>query len=346
MDIRNSGMKRKHIDDVQTSTVEEHIKSIIEDESVLDSELTDIIPNDFPDWYNEKLFKEGQNYYKRNMLLGEISYIIGIISILAIPTIRQVIKCTKQSSTPCAAFKRHLGSQLHVFNMVMCDPSDPHSNWFKSINITRWKHNMSIKISNKAGLKGILQKDMALTQCALIAYIFIVTGSFGLCNKLKEEEGFNHFWRVIGYMIGIPDRLNICRKSTMETRELCQKIVNNVFANYLNNVSQDFYHTISTVLDGMSHIDISLNKDALLALTYRLHNIEYKTSLGWYSWLNMKYRDLIFKLYFSPYIGTVVRICCNFMMMFMYWSATALPVFAWLSFGRKNSRIHLYPNYK
>lgn len=62
----------------------------------------------------------------------------------------------------------------------------------------------------------------------------------------------------------------------METRELCEKIVNNIFANYLNNASPDFYHTISIVLDGIGHMDITLNRDALLAFTYRLCNIECK----------------------------------------------------------------------
>lgn len=339
-------MKIIHIDDVQTSTVDEHIKLIVEDKNIHDPKLIDITANDFPDWYNEKLFKEGQNYYKRNMLLAEMSYIMGVILILAIPTIRQVIKCTKQSSTPCAAFKRHLISQLHTFNTIICDPSDPYSNWYKSINIIRWRHNITTKISKRAGLEGILQKDMALTQCAFVASIFIVTKSFSSCNKLKEEEGFNHFWRVIGYMIGIPDRLNICRKSAMETRELCEKTVNNIFANYLNNASPDFYHTISIVLNGIGHMDITLNRDALLAFTYRLCNIEYKVSLGWYSWLNMKYRDLIFKLYFLPYIGPIVRIFYNFIMVLIYWSATTWPLLAWLSFGKKNSCIDLYPNYK
>lgn len=339
-------MKKQHIDNAQTSTVDEHFKLIVEDENVLDPELTDIFPNDLPDWYNEKLFKEGQNYYKRNMLLGELSYIMGLISILAIPTIREVIEFTKQSNTPCAAFKRHLGAQLHILNMIICDPSDPNSNWYKSINIARWRHNINTKALKKAGLEGILQKDMVFTQCGLIGYIFIMTESFGLYNKLEEEEGFNHFWRVIGYMIGIPDRLNICRKSTVETRELSQKIVNNVFKNYLNNISPDFTRVISTLLDGLWHVDISLNRNALLAFLYRLHNIEYKTSLGWYSWLNMKYRDLTLKLYFLPYIGPVIRIYYNFMMKLMYWSATTLPIFAWLSFGKRNFQTNLYFNYK
>lgn len=53
---------------------------------------------------------------------------------------------------------------------------------------------------------GIYQKDMALTQFAFVGYVFIAPISIGLRNKPEEEEAFNHFWRVIGYMLGIPDR--------------------------------------------------------------------------------------------------------------------------------------------
>jgi len=38
--------------------VDEHIKLIVEDKNILDPKLIDITANDFPDWYNEKLFKE------------------------------------------------------------------------------------------------------------------------------------------------------------------------------------------------------------------------------------------------------------------------------------------------
>lgn len=47
---------------------------------------------------------------------------------------------------------------------------------------------------------------MAFTQFAFMGYVLIKPKSIGLRNKPEEEEAFIHFWRVIGYMLGIPDR--------------------------------------------------------------------------------------------------------------------------------------------
>lgn len=68
---------------------------------------------------------------------------------------------------------------------------------------------MSSKSSKNADVGEIYQKDMALTQFAFVGYVFTAAKFIGLRNKPKEEEAFNHFWRVTGYMLGIPDRYDI-----------------------------------------------------------------------------------------------------------------------------------------
>jgi len=47
---------------------------------------------------------------------------------------------------------------------------------------------------------------MAITQFAFIGYALMNPKSIGLCIKPQEEEALNHFWRVIGHMLEIPDR--------------------------------------------------------------------------------------------------------------------------------------------
>lgn len=73
--------------------------------------------------------------------------------------------------------------------------------------------------------------------------------------------------------------LNICRKTAAETRELCQKIVKTVFMNSLNQVSSDFEHTVSTVINSLWYVDLDLNKDFMLTLTYQVHGTECKYSM-------------------------------------------------------------------
>lgn len=77
---------------------------------------------------------------------------------------------------------------------------------YKTINVIHRKHKTTSRRSDKAGIGGIYQRDMAITQFAFVGYVLIAPQSIGLCNKPQEEEAFNHFWRVIGHMLGISDR--------------------------------------------------------------------------------------------------------------------------------------------
>lgn len=45
-------------------------------------------------------------------------------------------------------------------------------------------------------------------------------------------------------------------------------------ANYLNEAPSDFYSTVSSIMREIWYIDLTLEKDALLTLVYRLHGIK------------------------------------------------------------------------
>lgn len=77
---------------------------------------------------------------------------------------------------------------------------------YKTINMIHRKHKISSTRSKNAGVGGIYLRDMAITQFAFIGYALITPKFFGLCNKPQEEEALNHFWRVIGHLLQIPDR--------------------------------------------------------------------------------------------------------------------------------------------
>lgn len=337
-------MKKKHIDDVQASTVDEHLKLILEDDSI-NNPIMDVTSDNLPHWYNKKLYKEAQNYYSRSIMAINTAHFIGIIAVFSIKQILKILMFTKQSNTTCAAFRRYLQTYLHIHNLYKYDANNSNSNWYKSMNVIRWKHKTNCQKSKKADIGSIYQQDMVLTQFGFIGYILIMPEVFGLRNKPEEDEAFNHFWRVTGYMLGIPNRLNICRKTAVETRELCQKIFRNVYIRNLSEVSPDFYHISSTVINAFSYVDIHSDKDSILALTFRLHGIEYKKPLGWYSWLNIKYIELVFKMCLIPYVGTVIKMYFNCLYRFKLFLAENYPVFAWAKLGKKNVQINLYPTY-
>lgn len=80
------------------------------------------------------------------------------------------------------------------------------NSWYKSINVIRWKHKTSGEKSKNAGVGPIYQRDMVFTQLSFVGYILMMPTYFGIRSEPIEDEAFNHFWRVIGYMLGIPDK--------------------------------------------------------------------------------------------------------------------------------------------
>ncbi|XP_018403067.1 PREDICTED: uncharacterized protein LOC108779990 [Cyphomyrmex costatus] len=334
-------MEERHIDDIQTLTIDEHFKLLINDNDIINSNFVDITSNNLPNWYNEKLFKEAQNYYKRNIMLMIQASFAGLLAIIVVPETLKVLIYTQKSNMPCVTFSRYTQTLLHMYKLYTCDLNDANSDMYKTLNVIHRKHKMSSKRSENAGIGGIYQRDMAITQFAFIGYVLIAPKSIGLCIKPQEEEALNHFWRVMGHMLEIPDRLNLCRKTAAETRELCQKVAN-ILTEYLNNAPMEFYHITSAILDGLWYFDVTLDKHAFLKFTYELHGIKYNKPLGWYSRLNAKYRDFIFYLCLVPYIGVIVKIYYKYVLLFTLLLAKKWPVLAWLSFGKKDSHIKLY----
>jgi len=59
----------------------------------------------------------------------------------------------------------------------------------------------------KEGKGLVSQSSLALTQFGFMGYGLIRSKKLGMdSSNEKEVEGFVHFWRTIGYMLGIKDR--------------------------------------------------------------------------------------------------------------------------------------------
>ncbi|XP_018403425.1 PREDICTED: uncharacterized protein LOC108780274 [Cyphomyrmex costatus] len=292
-------MRNKHIDDVQPLTVDEHYKLIIEDKSVIDPEATDVTSSDLPKWYNKQLYKEAQNFYEQNLMSIVAASVLGLVLVFAVESILKVLLYTKRSNTTCSAFKRYIETILHIDNLYTYDSSDTDSKWYKSINTIRWHHTMSTRMTKKAGIGEIYQRDMVLTQYAFLGYVFMVPRNLGLKTTPEEDEAFNHFWRVNGYMLGITDKLNLCRKNAIETTELCFKI-KDLFRTYLINESPEFYEITLNTLNAIWYTNILMDADLFMAIIYMTHDLPHK-KLGWRSLLIKKYQEwLLYLCHLNP----------------------------------------------
>jgi hypothetical protein len=47
---------------------------------------------------------------------------------------------------------------------------------------------------------------MAMTQFGFMGFGLLESEKLGLTGSSEEEEGFVHFWRTVGHLLGIEDR--------------------------------------------------------------------------------------------------------------------------------------------
>lgn len=50
------------------------------------------------------------------------------------------------------------------------------------------------------------QADMVVTQWAFFGLVLTQGSQFGVRLTREEEEGLVHFWRIIGYLLGIEEK--------------------------------------------------------------------------------------------------------------------------------------------
>ncbi|XP_076631318.1 uncharacterized protein LOC143346761 [Colletes latitarsis] len=336
--------EKRHIDDVQPATVDEHIKLIHEDRSLHDTEFVKVTPNDLPDWFDERLFKIGQTAYMDNILGFGIANLTGLIAILCVPDITKILVFTRRSSTISLSFRRYMETLLLIYELFKSDMLKADSKWFQAINVIRWKHALATKRHIEHGGNGIYMKDMAITQFGFIGYALTCPDKVGLSHcTLEQREGFNYFWRVTAHMLGISDRLNICRKTAAETTELCRKIASEIIKEHLLDPLPESEQLVSYAVQGVWYIDPTYDEDAIIALMMDMTGIKYKKRLGWYSTLNMKLREWNSYLHSAPYIGILVRIISNRILMMLYWLGENHSILARIAFGKQKSSFCPYP---
>jgi len=73
----------------------------------------------------------------------------------------------------------------------------------------RKRHCTAARKARKAGFGPISQLDMVLTQFAFMGFGLLVPEKLGLSGSPEEQEGFIHFWRTVGHLLGIEDRSGI-----------------------------------------------------------------------------------------------------------------------------------------
>jgi hypothetical protein len=75
----------------------------------------------------------GQQYFRNNYFALFVAKLCGLLTILAIPSILRVLKLTRQSSEPLAAFRRYVTTLTHMLQWYEGDLLEPTSRYGKTL---------------------------------------------------------------------------------------------------------------------------------------------------------------------------------------------------------------------
>lgn len=101
-------------------------------------------------------------------------------------------------------YRRYIATIFHTINWFRYDMKPGTPAW-KSLTTVRKIHHFSSVKCQKAGVGFISQKDMAFTQFAFFGFIVERGHYLGIKATKDDLDNFVHFWRVMGYLLGIKE---------------------------------------------------------------------------------------------------------------------------------------------
>lgn len=200
---------------------------------------------------------------------------------------------------------------------------------------------------------------MALTQFGFMGYIVLVPQKLGIQVNRDDIEAFVHFWRVVGHMIGIQDKFNLCTNSYETTRPRLALMMRQIYQPYLENTSHEFMSMTKALLEGLWCYNPMLDTDAMIyfvrhiseckshlyfesdlrALVYNMEeNRRTIQSLGWYTrWI------LFLQITVHTYLlnFATIRWYLNFQLWLTKYIIYYFPFLAFLKFGVSSSYVRI-----
>ncbi|KAG5872413.1 hypothetical protein JTB14_013658 [Gonioctena quinquepunctata] len=115
---------------------------------------------------------------------------------------------------------------------------------------------------------------MVLTQFGFMAYQLVRSEAVGIHDATEEEwQAFLHVWRVVGYLMGIEDRFNLCSGTVQETREICNLLIDQVYRPEIEKRDEDFLTMTRYLCAGLWAMNPVLRFKTAMCI---LHNLVQK----------------------------------------------------------------------
>ena len=233
------------------------------------------VPFQSPPWLDKDKFRRGQEFFRNHTAALLLSLHCSLTTGFCIVNLLDPLVFTKKSDTGPKAQKRYFQTALHLLSWVFEEIWDEtKSRAFKSIQTVRRMHRFVGNSMNKKfvdnGQLYVSQYDMGLVQCGFMGAIVMYPEGFGVKCTKQDLEDYIHFWRGLGYLLGIDDKYNICAGNYQQTYDICKQIEVEKLLPGLEKPPKNFNMMVDAYIDGTNSMSLLPlhSLEAVKAFTY------------------------------------------------------------------------------
>ncbi|XP_044746426.1 uncharacterized protein LOC123307976 [Coccinella septempunctata] len=314
-----------------------------------DNSIEEFNSDGIPKFYDADKFKRGQDFFQKHIFALFFCKFMGLIVTLSSPRILAVLIMTKMSGSMMTAYRRYVATVFHVNLWYECELT-PDSKSMKSLKKVKQFHNSASLKSRGLERPPITQEDMALTQFGFIGFCIARAEFMGIHGATREElEGFLHFWKVIGAILGIQERFNLCRDSLEETEEICEELLSRAFRPFVAKKDKDFLEMTKYLTDGMWHIDPQLNFRVFLTFLFDVMKPKESLKDGQIAKSDQYFKLTFIEMLYYRFVCCItyllrfdiVRLYYNLQHNISIWIVHRFPFLAVYAFGYRNAMVSI-----
>lgn len=114
----------------------------------------------------------------------------------------------------------------------------------------------------------------------IFSFMLIKPHMLGIQVSQENFEAMVHFWRVIGHMIGIQDRYNLCTDSWSTTRPRIELVLSEIYRPALENAPMHFTDMATALINGLWCFNPFLTAESFLYFTKMLCDCDGYVYMG------------------------------------------------------------------
>ncbi|GFY43238.1 DUF2236 domain-containing protein [Trichonephila inaurata madagascariensis] len=243
--------------------------------------------NQPPPWLDKERFYRAREIFKNHFFSIFFSHLAGLMLIVHIPSMTGPLMSTGNSANIVCLFRRYLSTLVHIRRWYEGDIWNPDDPAHQSITMVRGMHKrVADKINGPSSCRrrcpAVSQYDMALTQFAFVGLIILHPKHVGLHCSREDLECLIHFWRGIGYMLGVEDRYNLCNGNLEETVALCKDIMDAELRPSVQNARKESTTMSKGIIKAMNSFIIFLSWEAMARFWFEQMDMPCKFPMGIY----------------------------------------------------------------